>query len=52
MNIIEKRDFKAHSKLINKLDSINEVILTGVISYLHTGQSACEIQPGPLVSLE
>ena len=52
MNIIDKRDFKARSKLTNKLDSINEVILTGVISYLHTRQSACEIRPGPLVSLE
>ena len=52
MNIVDKRDSKAHSKLSNKLDSINEVTLTGVMSLQHTRQPACEIRPGPLVSIE
>ena len=52
MNIVDKRDKKAHSKLNNKLESINEVTLTGAISYRHTSQTPCEIRPGPLDFLE
>ena len=52
MNIVDKRDFKAHGKLINKLDLINEVTLNGVISYPHIKQPVCEIRPSPLVSIE
>ena len=52
MNIVDKRDKKADRKLIKKLESINEVALTGTISYRHTSHTPCEIRPGPLASLE
>ena len=52
MYIIDKRNSKAHSKLINKLNSINEMTPMNEMSFLNPRQPACKIRPSPLASLE
>ena len=52
MYIIDKRNSKAHNKLINKLNSINEMTPMNEMSFLNPRQPACKIRPSPLASLE
>ena len=52
MYITDKRNSKAHNKLINKLNSINEMTPMNELSFLNPRQPACKIQPSPLASLE